>query len=317
MTETSRFIVATRRFAVAILSGTLVIGGSAGAIWLINAHRADAVSHELDAMMQKLSTDDRVRYFGDNIISWVVDSEDQILRVGVANPASITVVAKKWLGPRAVYYRTTIPERFGLDELRTNRLAAEVQLGCTLSAFINTSGYSGDSREAALRAITWSQGNAQEPADYEQWTGGPLLEVYAEPAPMTYLAFTAGDHLGLGVAILSRSGTRYTASTWACASDPRVSVIAGAPSQLPSSVKVYKHYPVYTHCGVRYVRIGTDVYLASPKLDDGSGNPPAGSRNPYQYGRLVISSDDTAEFTSDVLHAHFVLTANAVPELCD
>lgn len=223
---------------MAILVGTLAIGGSAGAAWLINAHRANAVEQELDGMMQKLSTDDRVRYFGDNIISWGIDHQDEVLRVGMLNPTAITVEAKKWLGPRAVYYRTTAVEPFGFEALRTSRLSAEVKLGCALSAFISTSGNFGNSREDALRAITWSQSGASEPVDYELWTHGPLLPVYTEPAPSMYLAFTSSDHVGLGVALLYASGTRYTVSTWACSSDPRVSVIAGAASSNDTGVNL-------------------------------------------------------------------------------
>ena len=219
-----------RRAGAVILIGALVVGGSAGAAWVVNAHRTDIVSQELAGMMQKLTTDDRVRYFGDNIISWGIDRQDEILRVGVANPNTITVAAKEWLGPRAFYYRATIPDRYGADALRTNLIAVEVQLGCALSNFITVPLYSGNSPEAALRAVTWFGVEGRGFAEYERWTGGPVTEVYTEPAPVTYLAFTAGDHLGLGIATVSGSGTNFAATAWACSSNPRVSVIASDAS---------------------------------------------------------------------------------------
>lgn len=219
-----------QRFGAALLVGMLVLGGSAGAAWIVNSHRDDVVSQELAGMMQKLSTDDRVRYFGDNVISWSIDDQDEILRVGVARPNTITVDAKQWLGPRAFYYRTTIPERFGADAYRTNRIAVEVQLGCVLSNFINVPLYSGSTPEAALRAITWLGVEGRGLLEYKRWTGGSLTGVYTDPAPVTWLAFTSGDHLGVGVATVSGSDSNYAATAWGCSSDPRVSVVASDAS---------------------------------------------------------------------------------------
>lgn len=207
------------RLGTWLLIGTFVLGGSAATAWSIHMHSEDRVAQELQGMAQRLTSGNRVSYFGDNIITWDIDYGDEILRVGVLNPNTITVDAKHWLGPRVEYYRITEPEPHRADEYLSNRMAVEKLLECTLSEVIEVPMYVGDTREAALREIAWMGFRSRDAIDYERWSGGPVSPAYFEPAPVTYLAYTPGDHRALGVASVSQSGNRYSAMAWACATN--------------------------------------------------------------------------------------------------
>jgi hypothetical protein len=75
---------------------------------------------------------------------------------------------------------------------------------------------------------------------------------------------------------------------------------------------VIKRFDLYTHCGVREVRIGSDFYYASPVLDDGNGNPPSGWDNPYQMGTMTVFGDGNAHFSAPGgLEADFQLRPGA------
>ena len=79
------------------------------------------------------------------------------------------------------------------------------------------------------------------------------------------------------------------------------SAITPAGSQGPSaSAKghVTPAFDLYTHCGVREAKIGSDFYAASPVLDDGNGNPPTGWGNPWQIGTMTVYGNGTAHFSA-------------------
>ena len=79
------------------------------------------------------------------------------------------------------------------------------------------------------------------------------------------------------------------------------------PSASVSS-RVVTAFDLYTHCGIRSAKIGSDYYIASPVLDDGEGNPPEGWGNPGQVGTMTVYGDGTAHFTAPGgLDADFLL----------
>lgn len=81
-----------------------------------------------------------------------------------------------------------------------------------------------------------------------------------------------------------------------CASAP-----APAASKDPSvsgSSRTLQGFDLYTHCGVREAKIGSDFYSASPVLDDGNGNPPPGWGNPGQIGTMTVYANGTARFAA-------------------
>ena len=74
-----------------------------------------------------------------------------------------------------------------------------------------------------------------------------------------------------------------------------------AASQDPSASansRVIQAFDLYTHCGIREAKIGSDFYAASTVLDDGNGNPPMGWGNPYQVGTMTVYANGTAHFSA-------------------
>lgn len=63
-------------------------------------------------------------------------------------------------------------------------------------------------------------------------------------------------------------------------------------------MRVIHGFDLYTHCGIREAKIGSDFYAASAVLDDGNGNPPTGWGNPYQVGSMTVYADGTAHFSA-------------------
>jgi len=55
-------------------------------------------------------------------------------------------------------------------------------------------------------------------------------------------------------------------------------------------------FSLLTHCGINGAMIDGRWWTASPQLNDGNGNPPAGWDNPSQIGTLHFTSDDTVTF---------------------
>jgi hypothetical protein len=93
------------------------------------------------------------------------------------------------------------------------------------------------------------------------------------------------------------------------------STTSPSTSQDPSasaSSRVIQAFDLYTHCGIREAKIGNDFYAASPVLDDGNGNPPAGWGNPGQIGTMTVYSNGTAHFTAPGgLEADFLVRPGA------
>ena len=59
---------------------------------------------------------------------------------------------------------------------------------------------------------------------------------------------------------------------------------------------------LFTHCGIDELQLDGRWYERSAgRLDDGSGNPPAGWGNPTQQG-FVVASGDTVVFTDAAGH---------------
>jgi hypothetical protein len=58
---------------------------------------------------------------------------------------------------------------------------------------------------------------------------------------------------------------------------------------------------LYTHCGIKELRVDDTYFLAETPLDDGQGNPPAGWGNPYQAGTVSLSGSK-AVFRDDKGH---------------
>jgi hypothetical protein len=71
-------------------------------------------------------------------------------------------------------------------------------------------------------------------------------------------------------------------------------------------------YSLYTHCGVRDVRIGDVYYVAEAPLDDGHGNPPPGWDNPYQQGTITFLEDGVVRFHDELGH---VVRFRACPDV--
>lgn len=74
-------------------------------------------------------------------------------------------------------------------------------------------------------------------------------------------------------------------------------IAPGSASASPAS-RVIQSFDLYTHCGIREAKIGSDFYAASSVLDDGNGNPPTGWGNPYQVGTMTVYVNGTAHFSA-------------------
>lgn len=72
-------------------------------------------------------------------------------------------------------------------------------------------------------------------------------------------------------------------------------------------------YALYTHCGIEWARIDGVFWQATRPLSDGNGNPPLGWGNPYQQGRLTLTSRTTAEFSSPAGSVTFKRTERTRP----
>jgi hypothetical protein len=74
--------------------------------------------------------------------------------------------------------------------------------------------------------------------------------------------------------------------------------IGSQASAASASSRVMQAFDLYTHCGIREAKIGSDFYAASPVLDDGNGNPPTGWGNPGQIGTMAVYGNGTAHFSA-------------------
>jgi hypothetical protein len=74
-------------------------------------------------------------------------------------------------------------------------------------------------------------------------------------------------------------------------------------------------YQLYTHCGVHWARIDGRFWETFP-LNDGNANPPDGWGNPYQAGKIVLESTDSARFEGAGHELQFVPSAGE-PPMCE
>ena len=72
-------------------------------------------------------------------------------------------------------------------------------------------------------------------------------------------------------------------------------------------------YQLYTHCGMEWARIHGVFWRATVPLSDGSGNPPSGWDNPYQGGRLIFTTSNSARFVSPAGTVVFKRTSRTRP----
>lgn len=84
-------------------------------------------------------------------------------------------------------------------------------------------------------------------------------------------------------------------------------VVAAHRGDRGGSAQQGQPFTLRTHCGVVSATIKNELWLATPPLTDGSGNPPAGWGNPSDTGTLRFLSSTEAEFESKSGQvAHFV-----------
>lgn len=106
-------------------------------------------------------------------------------------------------------------------------------------------------------------------------------------------------------------GLAVTLALGGCASAGDLPANANATA-VGVSVKVGSSsaYSLYTHCGVLSATFNGQTFYAAPPLSDGQGNPPRGWGNPYDAGRLTVTSETTVDFQDASGHfAHFAAAA--------
>ena len=88
-----------------------------------------------------------------------------------------------------------------------------------------------------------------------------------------------------------------------CASSARTQASPGHPaSPASAAANASASYTLYTHCGIRFAKIGGRWFEADRPLSDGSGNPPPGWGNPSQPGTIKMLSASVAEFRDSLGH---------------
>lgn len=88
-----------------------------------------------------------------------------------------------------------------------------------------------------------------------------------------------------------------------CASPARTQPSPGHPGRLvTAAANAPVSYTMYTHCGIRFAKIGGRWFEAGRPLSDGSDNPPPGWGNPSQPGTIRMLSASVAEFRDSLGH---------------
>jgi len=88
-----------------------------------------------------------------------------------------------------------------------------------------------------------------------------------------------------------------------CASPARTQARPSHPgSPAPAAANASISYTLYTHCGIRFAKIGGRWFEAERPLSDGSGNPPPDWGNPSQRGTIRMRSASAAEFRDSLGH---------------
>jgi len=76
-----------------------------------------------------------------------------------------------------------------------------------------------------------------------------------------------------------------------CASPARTQASPGHPGgPATAAANASVSYTLYTHCGIRFAKIGGRWFEADRPLSDGSGNPPPGWGNPEAVAELGYRS---------------------------
>ncbi|GGI02836.1 hypothetical protein GCM10007170_45470 [Arthrobacter liuii] len=94
-------------------------------------------------------------------------------------------------------------------------------------------------------------------------------------------------------------GVTLSAVLAACSGPGRP--ITEAASESPSPIAPGVPAMLYTHCGIKELRVDDMFFLAEIPLDGGGGNPPQGWGNPYQAGTVTVSGSN-AIFRDDKGH---------------
>lgn len=88
-----------------------------------------------------------------------------------------------------------------------------------------------------------------------------------------------------------------------CASSARTQASPGHPGNpATAATNASVSYTLYTHCGIRFAKIGGRWFEADRPLSDGSGDPPPGWGNPSQPGTITMLSASVAEFRDSLGH---------------
>jgi hypothetical protein len=88
-----------------------------------------------------------------------------------------------------------------------------------------------------------------------------------------------------------------------CASSARTHAGPGHPGNpATAAANASVSHTLYTHCGIRFAKIGGRWCEAGRPLSDGSGNPPPGWGNPSQPGSIRMLSASVAEFRDSLRH---------------
>lgn len=95
------------------------------------------------------------------------------------------------------------------------------------------------------------------------------------------------------VLVLVVAAVTLIGATWIASRDrPQAALDQDADAQ----VGVRYEYALMTHCGVDFIRFDGRWWEATPHLDDGNGNPPAGWDNGIQQGAIQLVSADELRF---------------------
>jgi len=98
---------------------------------------------------------------------------------------------------------------------------------------------------------------------------------------------------------LSSLALTLTAVLCACAGPATPMSKASPETPIPAASGLPSR--LYTHCGIKELRVEDTFFIAETPLDDGQGNPPPGWGNPYQDGAVTVSGS-RAVFRDDNGH---------------
>jgi hypothetical protein len=107
------------------------------------------------------------------------------------------------------------------------------------------------------------------------------------------------------------SSLALTLSAVLCACAGPATPVTKASPETPIPAASGMPTRLYTHCGIKELRVEDTFFIAETPLDDGQGNPPPGWGNPYQDGVVTVSGSK-AVFRDDNGHiVTFLVRAGA------